>query len=118
MQPVKDWRALIFRVARNLAIDHVRGRGRRSQFEQELELLYAITDERPEMDDALVTAEELAQVEAGFQSLPAMSREVFELCRQEGLSHPQIADRLGMSVRTVARHMAHAMQLLRKRIER
>ena len=117
-ESVRDWRALIFRVARNLAIDYLRGRGRRHVYEQDLERLYEVTDERPEMDEALVTEEDLQRLETALEALPAQSRQVFELSRYEGLSHPQIAERLGTSARTVARHMALAVRRLRQKVQR
>ncbi|MFC4314050.1 RNA polymerase sigma factor [Steroidobacter flavus] len=115
---VKDWRALIFRVARNLAIDHLRGKDRRTAFEHDLEALYQVTDDTPQMDDELVTQEEMERLERGLLALPERSRRVFELSREDGLSHREIGARLGLSVRTVARQMALAVQFLRERIER
>ena len=116
-EEVKDWRALIFRVARNLVIDYARGRGRRLSFEHELEALYEITDDTVQMDQALVLQEQMERLECGLRALPEQARRVFELSRHDGLSHREIADRLGLSVRTVAREMALAVSFLRDRMQ-
>jgi len=115
---VQDWRALIFRVARNLAIDHLRRRGRRTAFELELEALYEITGDTPDIDATLDCEEDMTRLESSLQELSPQCRKVFELSRNEGLGHREIADRLGMSVRTVARRMALSMSFLRERMRR
>jgi RNA polymerase sigma-70 factor (ECF subfamily) len=49
-----------------------------------------------------------------IDALPPRRRDVFRLSRLEGLSHQQIASRLGISVRTVENHLAAAMQSIRE----
>jgi RNA polymerase sigma-70 factor (family 1) len=46
-------------------------------------------------------------------SMPQKMREVYRLSRQEYLSHKEIADKLGISVETVKKHIQHALQLIK-----
>ncbi|WP_129774400.1 RNA polymerase sigma factor [Peristeroidobacter soli] len=115
---VKNWRALILRIARNLAIDHLRGRERRFEVEQEMDALYDVTDEAPGAGETLANEESLRLLESTLLELPPVPRRVLELYRQHGYSHPEIARELGLSVRTVARHMAFAVSYLRERMHR
>ncbi|GAA4178851.1 RNA polymerase sigma-70 factor [Sphingobacterium ginsenosidimutans] len=58
--------------------------------------------------------QELIQKEV--ESLPPRMKEVFKLCREEGLSHKQIAERLGTSEHTIAKQMTNVLKILRKNL--
>ncbi len=51
---------------------------------------------------------------AALDRLPPKQREVFVLSRQQGLSYPEIAERQGVSVKTVEAHIVQALKTLRK----
>jgi RNA polymerase sigma-70 factor (family 1) len=46
--------------------------------------------------------------------LPEQCRKVFRMSRFEQLKQQEIADRLGISIKTVKNHITHALQLLQK----
>jgi RNA polymerase sigma-70 factor, ECF subfamily len=48
-----------------------------------------------------------------LQKLPPQCRQVFELSRFESLKYREIADQLGISVKTVEAHMGKALRVLR-----
>lgn len=51
------------------------------------------------------------------EDLPAKCRNVFRLSRLEGKSNREIADLLGLSVKTVENQITRALKILRKRLE-
>jgi RNA polymerase sigma-70 factor (family 1) len=62
-------------------------------------------------------AEELrCRLERALASLPPRAREAFVLSRDEGLSHEEVALRMGISPRTVGVHIGKALAVLRKAI--
>jgi RNA polymerase sigma-70 factor (ECF subfamily) len=62
-------------------------------------------------------AEELEkEIEFGIQSLPEKCRMVFELNRSEGLKYAQIAEKMGISVKTVEAQMSKALSVLREHL--
>jgi RNA polymerase sigma-70 factor (family 1) len=62
-------------------------------------------------------ARELEQIiNDKVNELPEKCREVFILSRQEHLSHQHIADRLGISVSTVEKHIGKALRIVRTHI--
>jgi len=63
----------------------------------------------PEAPDAFASVDERLDLALLFAELPARQREVAELLYREGLSHDQIAERLGVSRNAVdqALHNAH-----------
>ena len=48
-----------------------------------------------------------------ISNMPPKMREVYQLSRQEHLSHKEIAARLGISEETVKKHIQHALQLIK-----
>lgn len=58
-------------------------------------------------------AELEAVYRAALEKLPPKRREIFMLSRQQGLSYPEIAAQLNLSVKTVEAQMSHALKFLR-----
>ena len=59
-------------------------------------------------------AERLARVQAAIEALPEERRKVFKLSRYDGLKYHEIADRLGISAKTVENQMGRALKTLRE----
>ena len=69
-----------------------------------------------EENDPLVAAELEREIEFAIQSLPEKCRRVFEMNRKEGLRYAQIAEKFGISVKTVEAQMSKALSVLRERL--
>ncbi|GAB4491729.1 MAG: RNA polymerase sigma-70 factor [Saprospiraceae bacterium] len=59
-----------------------------------------------------------AALHAAIETLPEKCRIVFSLSRFEQLSHREIADRLGISVKTIENQITKAMKMLREALVR
>jgi RNA polymerase sigma factor (sigma-70 family) len=106
---IADLRAYLFRVVRNLMIDHHRQQRARMETSASDEILAAIPDPRPNAEAQLVTRDELRRMDAIMAGMPAKARAVFWLARIEGLSYAEIGRRLGVSRQTVHDHMMRAL---------
>jgi len=109
-------RSFMFRVATNLAYD----RHRRPR-EQSLEDLGPDSQALAVMaaPDGIVGIDEaLAALGQVLRQLRPRSRQVFLLRAAEGLSYEAIAERLGISKRTVEREMKHALDTCQRRLRR
>ncbi len=83
---------------------------RRQQLEQAyLQALAALPVSwmRSEEEHALVL-EALHEIDALLDGLPAQARQAFLLAQIEGLTYPEVAERLGLSLATVKRHVKRA----------
>jgi RNA polymerase sigma factor (sigma-70 family) len=92
--------AYLMRMAVNIAVDAQRSQSRMLSAE-EVEALIEMPDPAP---GPAQTAEDRSEMEALFkamQRLPARRREILILVRWEGLAHREVAERLGVSLRTV-----------------
>ena len=69
------------------------------------------SSESPE--DQAVTNELNGFLENAVNSLPERCRLIFVLCKQEGLSHKEVAEKLGISTKTIENQITKAMKSLR-----
>lgn len=108
---IKDRRLMMFRIANNLVIEYHRARRRHHQadhvslvdtipLQAEQPSLEAITDARRAVDILLKRT---------IVELPPKCRLAFMLSRFDGLTYPQIADRMGISVKMVEKHITRAL---------
>lgn len=99
-------RALLAHIAKGLVVD----RWRRQAVEKAyLQALAQVPEAlAPSPESRLLILETLCRLEALLQSLPAVTRQAFVLSQLDGLTYSAIAERLGVSLITVKRHMRTA----------
>jgi RNA polymerase sigma-70 factor (ECF subfamily) len=66
----------------------------------------------PSPERTVNSQDELRELESTLQELPALCRTAFLLRRVEGLSQKEVADKLGISVKTVEKYMAKSVRFL------
>ena len=71
----------------------------------------AFTDEETDFEDLRIS------VTMAVDKMPEQRARVFVMSRMEGLSHQKIAELLGISVRTVEKHITNALHDIREEIE-
>ncbi len=107
---IRSAQALLFTTARNLALDTVR-----RQHVVQFAPLTDFDDSSVLQDttDVLATVtkqEELELLTKAVQSLPERLRRIVTLRTVYGLTHKQIAERMGLSLSSVDKQMAQALQ--------
>lgn len=108
-QPISDRapRALLARIARGLLIDHWRRDALERAYLEALAQLPEASHPAPDVQhEALQCLERIAVLLDGLK--PAV-REAFLLYQLGGLTHTQVAEQVGISSRTVERHVASAL---------
>jgi RNA polymerase sigma-70 factor (family 1) len=113
IDPDRPFDAYLFVVAHNLVVDHLRQLARRPSLESLPDESLQSPTVTPRPDEHLHYRQLEHLYHHAIDALPPRRRDVFRLSRLEGLSHQQIASRLGISVRTVENHLAAAMQSIR-----
>lgn len=120
--PVTNGRAYLFRMAHNLVLDRVRERSRRAARERRwsdeengpVPPSGEVADAHPSAEDAMLERDEVARLASAIAHLPEGAARVLRLHKIDGLSHGEVAARLGISKSGVEKHMAVAMKYLRK----
>ncbi|HWB50394.1 MAG TPA: RNA polymerase sigma factor [Stellaceae bacterium] len=105
-------RAYVYRVAGNLAIDTMRREGRITARHTGYEPDDTVFDPAPTPEQVVLHRSELDRLLRVIDRLPPRSREVFVLAKVYGLTHGEIAARLGIAKNTVMVHMTKALAFL------
>jgi RNA polymerase sigma-70 factor (ECF subfamily) len=117
---VRDARALLYKTARNLVIDQGRRGDVRARFAEPED---DVASDEPdntlgpaafEPDAALQSQQMVNAILATIDSLPARCRQAFILHKFDGLSHAEVAARMGVSVKMVEQHVRHAVEACRQ----
>lgn len=120
--PVLDQpRAYLFKMAANLAIDRLRSEKLRARYISADAVPEDIPDGMPLPDRLVDCQQRMVILRKAVDELPPRCREVFMLHKFEGLSHVEVAGRLGISRNMVEKHiirgLAHCRDRLRQTIE-
>lgn len=111
---IRDRKAYLFRLAANLATDHLRREKRRRALLAEADgVAWRETDDLTPERHTMARAE-LRYLEAAVATLPERCRQVFHLNRYEGKSQAEIADELGIGLTTVYKDLKTVMDTLLK----
>lgn len=118
---IGDARAFIYKMAYNLANDYSRARRRRNTRDRDWfdTATHKIAEDPvadvPDADGAIDAKRRLARVAASIKELPPKCLTVFTCHRLQGLSQRETAAKLGITTKTVEKHMATALRhLIRK----
>ncbi|MBF8747189.1 sigma-70 family RNA polymerase sigma factor [Pseudomonas putida] len=114
-QQIEHPRAFLYRTALNLVVD----RHRRHQVRQAESLDVLDLDEQwhgPALTLDMQRDQRLALMQKALDELSGACRDCFLLRKLDGLSHQQIADRLGISRSLVEKHIVNAMKHCRLRM--
>jgi len=113
--PIKQPRAFLYRTALNLVIDD-----HRRNVIRQTEPLDAVDHEEqlfsPSPQATMEHGQRLELMQRALAELPYLCRECFTLRKIDGLSHPQIAERLDISRSVVEKHIVNAMKHCRVRV--
>jgi RNA polymerase sigma factor (sigma-70 family) len=110
--------AYLYRLAANVMLDRLRQQrraGARDGAWREANTTVAANEavnEEPDAEAALAARQRLARVLAAVETLPPQTRRVFRMHKIEGLSHAEVAARLGVSKSAVEKHMIAALKRL------
>ncbi len=115
--PVENPNAFLVRVAINLAHDDRRKQAVRRHIDCMDPESLAMRDDRPLQDEVLAARTRLSRVREALDQLSPRTREVLLMHRVEELKYREIAQRLGVTVSAVEKHVAKAALFLAERMK-
>jgi RNA polymerase sigma-70 factor, ECF subfamily len=110
-QSIKSY---LFTAVKNRSIDYIRHKMVTSQVEKTLAEKMEISYSE---DNLLIESELRSLIHAAIHKLPPVCQEIFIMNRFEGLKPAEIAEKKGISVRTVEGHIGKALRLMRVELE-
>lgn len=106
-----NYNSYLYTAVRNRSLNYIRNKKKKVMLENVAEQDLMIENE------PMVAAELEREIEMAIQCLPGKCRQVFELNRMEGLKYAQIAEKLGISIKTVEAQMSKALSVLREHLK-
>ncbi len=106
---VEQPRALLHRIAANLAIDHLRKEKNSLQAFDGMDVAMVVPSQAPSPERELLAKQRLRLCLQAIEKLPPRSREAFVLCRVYGYSYQEIARRMSISESGVEKLLMRAL---------
>ena len=103
-------RSYLFRAVRNLSLNYLEHRKIMTGYSQ---MVLERESDRYDYSDFYVEVGLKEKIDAAVAALPEKRQEIFRLAREEGMKYREIADQLGISVKTVETQMTLALKQLR-----
>lgn len=111
---IVNFNAYLYRMAHNHAFNGLRKMAKETLVMAELEKGNSHENEDP---NATLVRKEIRQfIQDAVNKLTPQQKQVFEMSRELGLKQEDIAQRLGISIFTVKKHLTDALNYLRKEI--
>lgn len=114
MEITTSVQSYLFRAVRNTSLNKIKHEKVRRIYAEEVSAL------AQQSEPATVTSfhnELQNQIHVAIESLPEQCRLVFKLSRFEELKYAEIAEQLGISLKTVENHMGKALKLMREQLK-
>lgn len=112
LSQVISFRAYLFTAARNHTLNILKKAAHEEM--ARAEIIRHIQQLRSEVEEELLSKEYEEHLSRILQELPAQSRRVFHLCREQYKSYSEVASMLGISRNAVKKHMVRSMKTLRE----
>ncbi len=111
-----SFEAFLFTIAYNATISLLRKRVTEKKYLEHLKSIQQINT-TPDLTDEIYFNELNSKVQKLLDKLTPRQKEIFQLSRDKGLSHNEIAEKLNISVNTVKKHIANTLAFLRTHID-
>ena len=106
--------AYLYRAVHNESLNYLKHQKVRSN--HQLHVAYSMKNEVEHPAKKIITGELEKKIHTALNELPEQCRTIFHMSRFDELKYREIADKLGISVKTVENQMGKALKLLREKL--
>lgn len=111
-----SFESFLFTIAYNSTISLLRKRANEHKYLEYLKSLQQIQN-APDLIDEIQYNELNEKLHLLLNDLTPRQKEIFQLSREKGLSHEEIAQKLNITVNTVKKHMGNTLSYLKSHID-
>ncbi|WP_276166399.1 RNA polymerase sigma factor [Zobellia alginiliquefaciens] len=117
IQEIRNPKPYLYVVVKNKLLQAISKSNLKQSFDQGFEAEYTTS---PSIEQQIINQEEKEifsqKIEEILCQIPKKSRQIFEMSRLDELKYREISEILGISVKTVESHMAHALKIIRSTV--
>jgi RNA polymerase sigma-70 factor, ECF subfamily len=106
-------RALLYKSVYNACLNRIKQLNVRKNYAKEI----MITSETASTSEQLQHKELQLKIETALQQLPEQCAKIFKMSRFEQLKYQEIADQLGLSIKTIENQMGKALKIMREQLK-
>ncbi len=110
-----SFESFLFTIAHNATINLLKKRATEQKYVEHVKSLQRI-EETYELIDEVHYQELKYKLQGLLNELSPRQKEIFQLSRKEGLSHKEIAEKLGISPNTVKNHLVTTLAFLKSKL--
>jgi RNA polymerase sigma-70 factor (family 1) len=112
VDPSRAFQGFLYKIAKNLVLNLLA----RSRHENHIltEILSATNDFSNRTEEEVYFNETSQVIQDGISKLPPQQRKIIELCKYQGFTYEQAAEKLQLSSNTINGHMVGALRSLKK----
>lgn len=106
-------RAVLYRAVHNACLNRLKHQKVRGDYASD----WKSTQSDSEQTDALEAAELQERINRAIEGMPEQCARIFKMSRFEQLKYQEIADQLGLSIKTVENQMGKALKIIREALK-
>ena len=106
--------AYLYRAVHNESLNYLKHQKVRSN--HQLHIAYSMKNEAEHPAKKIMAGELEKKIHSALNDLPEQCRTIFQMSRFDEMKYREIADKLGISVKTVENQMGKALKLLREKL--
>jgi len=107
-------KSYLFKISYNISIDLIRLRLKNEKYAEYLKISFA--EDAGNVENMAEYNELSEMIQKIVTEFPEQRQKIFRMSREEGLSHAEIADQLGITTKTVENHINLALKTIRKNL--
>lgn len=116
-QHIENPRAFLFRVAKNLAFDHLKHKKVTENYAQSQSPFLAASIETPSIEQVMENNQRIDALKQVINELSPLCRNTFILNKMHGMSYGEVAHYVGISESGVEKHIMKGLRHCRHRLE-
>lgn len=114
LKEVRAFKAYLYTIARNTCLDYLKKIAKEKALQEGFVLDYELSHNS--IEDYLYQKEFQIRYQKAIAQLPPRQQEIFRLNREQGLTYREIAEKLGISTKTVQEHLIRASKTLKSQL--
>lgn len=116
INPDASFSSYLYTIVRNRILNQLRDLENQTKLKEQI--LEQAVDYSNDTNNSILANDLRGLIARAMQQLTARQREIFEMSREQDMSHREIAEALGISVYTVQEHISTSLRVLRTYLEK